>query len=251
MVKVTVLNKYALSATDIGEAMKRSASALETGNNTFEESIGLITAMNEIVQNSENTGNTLKVLSLRLRGAKAELESMSEDTDGLCDSTSKLREQIQALTGVDIMVDDNTFKSTADIIKELGAVWGNLTDSSQAATLEIIAGKTRANNVAALLKNYQQIDNVVSDLGDAQGSAERENAAIVDSINGRIKILSASAEEFWQSFINTDAVKNIITAATDLLNILTKITDNMNVILTLLGMLGSFGMSKLGEGSLD
>ena len=244
-------NKYALSATDIGEAMKRSASALETGNNTFEESIGLITAMNEIVQNSENTGNTLKVLSLRLRGAKAELESMSEDTDGLCDSTSKLREQIQALTGVDIMVDDNTFKSTADIIKELGAVWGNLTDSSQAATLEIIAGKTRANNVAALLKNYQQIDNVVSDLGDAQGSAERENAAIVDSINGRIKILSASAEEFWQSFINTDAVKNAITAATDLLNILTKITDNINVIPTLLGMLGSFGMSKLGEGSLD
>ena len=244
-------NKYALSATDIGEAMKRSASALETGNNTFEESIGLITAMNEIVQNSENTGNTLKVLSLRLRGAKAELESMSEDTDGLCDSTSKLREQIQALTGVDIMVDDNTFKSTADIIKELGAVWGNLTDSSQAATLEIIAGKTRANNVAALLKNYQQIDNVVSDLGDAQGSAERENAAIVDSINGRIKVLSASAEEFWQSFINTDAVKNAITAATDLLNILTKITDNINVIPTLLGMLGSFGMSKLGEGSLD
>lgn len=61
-------NMYALSATDIGEAMKRSASALETGNNSFEESIALITAMNEIVQNSENTGNTLKVFSLRLRG---------------------------------------------------------------------------------------------------------------------------------------------------------------------------------------
>lgn len=230
MVKVTVLNKYALSATDIGEAMKRSASALETGNNSFEQSIGLITAMNEIVQNSENTGNTLKVLSLRLRGAKAELESMSEDTDGLCDSTSKLREQIQALTGVDIMVDDNTFKSTADIIKELGAVWDNLSDSSQAATLEIIAGKTRANNVAALLKNYQQIDNVISDLGDAQGSAERENAAIIDSINGRIKILSASVEEFWQSFINKDAVKNAVTFASDLLGVITKLIDKFGVM---------------------
>ena len=29
-------NKFALSATDIGEAMKRSASALETGNNCLE-----------------------------------------------------------------------------------------------------------------------------------------------------------------------------------------------------------------------
>ncbi len=137
-------NQFALSASDIGEAMKRSASALETGNNSFEQSIGLITAMNEIVQNSENTGNSLKVLSLRLRGAKAELEDMQEDTDGLCDSTSKLREQIMSLTGVDIMIDDNTFKSTTDIIKELGAVWDKLSDSSQAATLELIAGKSRS-----------------------------------------------------------------------------------------------------------
>ena len=241
-------NMYALSATDIGEAMKRSASALETGNNSFEQSIGLITAMNEIVQNSENTGNTLKVLSLRLRGAKAELESMSEDTDGLCDSTSKLREQIQALTGVDIMLDDNTFKSTADIIKELGAVWNNLTDSSQAATLEIIAGKTRANNVAALLKNYQQIDNVISDLGDAQGSAARENAAIIDSINGRIKILSASAEEFWQTVINKDAVKNAVTFASDLLGVLSKVIDKIGVLPTLLTGVGAgLSLKNIGK----
>lgn len=226
-------NMYALSATDIGEAMKRSASALETGNNTFEESIALITAMNEIVQNSENTGNTLKVFSLRLRGAKAELEAMSEDTDGLCESSSKLREQLQALTGVDIMVDDNTFKSTTQIVKELGAVWDELSDSSQAATLELIAGKTRANNVAALLKNYKQIDNVISDLDDAEGSALRENEAIVDSINGRIKVLSATAEEFWQKFIDTDFVKNVVSSASDLLGLLTQIIDKFGTIPTI------------------
>ena len=45
------------------------------------------------------------------------------------------------------------------------AVWNNLSDSSQAATLELVAGKTRANNVAALLKNYKQIDNVLGSLG--------------------------------------------------------------------------------------
>lgn len=230
MVKVTVLNKYALSATDIGEAMKRSASALETGNNSFEQSIALITAMNEIVQNSENTGNTLKVFSLRLRGAKAELESMGEDTDGLCESTSKLREQIKALTGVDIMIDDNTFKSTTDIVKELGKAWGNLSDSSQAATLELVAGKTRANNVAALLKNYKQIDEVLKSLGDAEGSALRENEAIVDSINGRIKVLSATAEEFWQKFIDTDFVKTAVSLASDLLGLLTQIIDKFGIL---------------------
>lgn len=226
-------NKYALSATDIGEAMKRSASALEVGNNSFEESIGLITAMNEIVQNSENTGNSLKVLSLRLRGAKAELEDMGEDTDGLCDSTSKLREQVKALSGVDIMEDDNTFKSTAQQVKELGEAFVKLDDVSQAALLEIIAGKSRSNAVAALLKNYQQIDNVIADLDDAEGSALRENEAIVDSIDGRIKVLSATAEEFWQKFIDTDFVKNAVSLASDLLGLLTQIIDKFGTLPTI------------------
>lgn len=232
-------NQFALSASDIGEAMKRSASALETGNNSFEQSIGLITAMNEIVQNSENTGNSLKVLSLRLRGAKAELEDMQEDTDGLCDSTSKLREQIMSLTGVDIMIDDNTFKSTTDIIKELGAIWDKLSDSSQAATLELIAGKSRANNVAALLKNYQQIDKVMESLGDAEGSAMRENEAIVDSIDGRIKKLSASMEDFWQKAINTDFVKNIVSSLDTILNLLTKIINQFGLLPTIIGVGGA------------
>ena len=244
-------NKFALSATDIGEAMKRSASALETGNNSFEQSIALITAMNEIVQNSENTGNTLKVFSLRLRGAKAELESMGEDTDGLCESTSKLREQIKALTGVDIMINDNTFKSTTDIVKELGKVWENLSDSSQAATLELVAGKTRANNVAALLKNYEQIDEVLKSLGDAEGSAERENEAIIESINGRIKILSATAEEFWQTFLDTDTIKNAVTLGTDLLNLLTKIIDNLGLLPTILtGISAALSFKNVGIDTL-
>lgn len=226
-------NTFAISSSGIGEAMKRSASALEAGNNTFEESIALITAMNEIVQNEENTGNTLKVLSLRLRGASAELEEMGEETDGLCESSSRLQEKLLALTGVDIMLDDDTFKSTTQIMRELGVVWDNMTDVSQAAALELIAGKTRANNVKALLKNYKQIDKVLEELGNAEGSALKENAAIVDSIEGRIQILSAQAEEFWQTFIETDTLKNAISLVTELLSVLTKLIDTVGAVPTL------------------
>ena len=178
------------------------------------------------------------------RMAKAELEDMGEDTDGLCESSSKLREQLQALTGVDIMIDDNTFKSTTQIVKELGAVWDKLSDSSQAATLELVAGKTRANNVAALLKNYKQIDNVLESLGDAEGSSLRENEAIVDSINGRIKTLSATAEEFWQSFIDTDTVKNVVSLASDFLSTLTKIIDKVGSLPPLLTGIATFLSAK-------
>ena len=239
------MNQYALSAADIGDALKRSASALEAGNNTFEESIALVTAMNEITQSAETTGNTLKVLSLRLRGASAELETAGEDTDGLCESTSKLREQIKSLTGVDIMLNENTFKSTTEIIKELGAVWNNLTDVSQAATLEIIAGKTRANGVKALLKNYKQIDNVMADLEDSEGSALKENEAVVDSIEGRLKILNATVEDLSRTLANTTMIKTFVSAGTGLLSLLNDLIKTFGGLSAALGVLGGIGIPQI------
>lgn len=133
-------NSYAITSADIGEAMETSAAALKAGGNSLNESLGLIVSGNLIQQDASTTASALKILSLRVRGAKADLEEMQESTEGLADSSSKMREEIQALTGVDIMLDEDTFKSTAQIIKEIGAVWDSMSDVSQAATLEKIAG---------------------------------------------------------------------------------------------------------------
>ena len=73
--------------------------------------------------------------------ASSELEELGESTDGMITSTSKLRDEIKSLTGVDIMLDDETFKSTAEIIKELGVVWEDLSDITQANVLERLAGE--------------------------------------------------------------------------------------------------------------
>lgn len=78
---------------------------------------------------------------MRIRGAKTELQEMGEDTDGMVESTAKLQEEILALSGVDIMLDKDTFKSTYQILGELADKWGTLTDIQQASVTELIAGK--------------------------------------------------------------------------------------------------------------
>lgn len=100
-------NNFAISSTGIGEALQRSASALYESGNTIDESIALITAANSVVQNPETVGTAMKTLSLRLRGAKAELEDSGESVDDMCDSVSELQAKLLALTGgkVDIMLD--------------------------------------------------------------------------------------------------------------------------------------------------
>lgn len=69
---------------------------------------------------------------MRIRGAKTELEEMGEDTTGMVESTAELREEILALSGVDIMQDEDTFKSTYDILDELAQKWQDLSDIQQA-----------------------------------------------------------------------------------------------------------------------
>ena len=39
--------------------------------------------------------------------ASSELEELGESTDGMTTSTSKLRDEIKSLTGVDIMLDED------------------------------------------------------------------------------------------------------------------------------------------------
>ena len=134
-------NEYAISSADIGEAMEESAASLKAAGNSLNESLGILTAGNLIQQDASTTASAIKILGLRIRGAKADLDELGESTDDLADSTSKMREELKALTGVDIMLDENTFKSTAQIIKEIGANWDKMTDVSRAATLEKIAGE--------------------------------------------------------------------------------------------------------------
>lgn len=120
--------------------MQRSAAALSQGNNTLEESIGLVVGANDVLQDVDTAGQSLKTISLRLRKTNVELEEMGEDSDGAATSVSELRKKLLALSGVDIMQDENTYKSTYQILKEISSVYNQLSDKNQAGVLELIAG---------------------------------------------------------------------------------------------------------------
>lgn len=247
-------NNFAISSADIGSAMERSAAALKEGGNTLNEALGLITAGNIIQQDAETTANALKILSLRIRGSKTELEEMGESTEGLASSSSKLREEIKALSGVDIMADDNTYKSTAQIIQELGKVYNQMSDVSQAALLEKIAGKNRASTVAGLLENYKVINEVIESAEKAEGSALRENERYLDSIEGKISQFNNEVQEFWHNLIDSETIKNVVDAGTKILDFLGDIVDILGEIGTAGAIAGAFlsiKFSKNNSGGRD
>lgn len=133
-------NDYAIDSAGLGEALKRSSAALAQGGNDLNESIGLIVGANAVLQDPETAGQALKTIALRLRKTKVELASTGEEAEGAAESISDLREKVIALSGIDIMKDENTYKSTFEILQEISKVYDKLTDKNRAGLLELLAG---------------------------------------------------------------------------------------------------------------
>lgn len=218
-------NNFAISSGGIGEALQRSASALYEAGNTIDESIALITAANSVIQNPDQVGTAMKTLSLRLRGAKVELEESGLEVDGMADSVASLREKLLALTGqrVDIMLNDNTFKSTTQILREMSEVWEDMSDVSQAAALELMGGKRQANILASVISNFDIVEDVISKSMDSENSALAENQKYLNSIQGHLDILKNSTQNMWVNAINSDVFKFFVDIATAIVNLVDKI----------------------------
>lgn len=241
-------NNYAISSGGIGEALEHSASSMAAANNTLDETIALITAANTIAQNPDSVGTAFKTISMRIRGAKTELEDAGLETDGMAESTAKLREQIKALSGVDIMADENTFKSTYDIMDELSQKWQDLTDIQQASITELVAGKHQGNIMSSLMSNFDIAREALETSINSDGSAMAEHEKWMESLEAKVLQLKAAWEELSQAFMDSSFLKGLVDSGTTVLSTLTKIVDTFGTLPTLLTVaMGAVSFKNVGE----
>ncbi|MDY4495010.1 MAG: phage tail tape measure protein [Erysipelotrichaceae bacterium] len=232
-------NNYAISSGGIGDALERSASSMAAANNTLDETIALITAANTVVQDPDSIGTAFKTISMRIRGAKTEMEEAGLETDGMAKSVSELRDEIKALSGVDIMVDDDTFKSTYDILDELSQKWEDLTDIQQASITELIAGKRQGNIVSSLMTNFDIARDTLKTSLNSEGSATEELGKWMEGFEAKSKQFRAAFESLSLTFLDSSFFKGLIDAGTGVLKILTAIIDNVGVLPTLIGTISA------------
>lgn len=237
------MNNFAISTDGLAEGLKRSASTLVAAGNSFEESIAMLAAGNKVVQDPETLGNALKVLSMRIRGTKTELEAVGEETDGLITNTSKLQSKIKALTnvdgkgGIDILTNTGDYRSTYEILLDIANIWEDIDDMEQAALLELLAGKTRGSQLAAILQNPEDLKDAYETALNSDGSAQRELDTFLDSIQGRIDLFTTAVQEMWTHIISSDFIKGIVDIGTTLI----KTIDQVGVVgSSVLGMFGGF-----------
>jgi TP901 family phage tail tape measure protein len=229
-------NRFAISSGGIGEAMMRSASAMAEANNTIDESIALIVAANNVIQDPDVVGTMWKTVSMRIRGAKTELEEAGLETEYMAETTASLRKKILGLTnvdgggGFDIMLDEETFKSTYDIMLGISEVWEDMSDIDQAALLELLAGKRQGNALAAAITNMGDAVKVMDTSLNAEGSAVREHEKWMDSIQAKQQQFQAQYEVFANTILSSDLIKGVFDAGTGLLGWLTTLVDTVGAL---------------------
>ena len=176
----------------------------------------------------------MKTLSARIRGSKAELEELGEEEENVINLSSKLRDEVKAMTGFDIMEDEETYKSIDKIIIGIGKHWKELSDIEQAALAEDLAGKRNSNVLISLLQNAELVEEVYNRALDAEGSAAKEQENYMKSIQYSLDRFTATLQELEADLLSSKLVKEIVDLGTSIIEILDEIVEHV-------GLLGSAG----------
>ena len=230
----TQTNNYAISSAGVAEAIQNGGTVLANYGVSLADSIGLITAANEPLQDPKKVGNGLKSIAINFAGLSA---SAKDGSLGL----NKTAKALKGIAGIDVYKDKTKgqLKSMVQLLDELHPKWGQLTDDQRAGLSEAIAGKHRANVFQALMSNYEQFKKIRSEFanGDDFNSAEIENAKYVDSIAGKINKLKETMTSIGTTLVSTDMTKGFLSGLISLGEGIEKVitwADKANVSLPLL-----------------
>lgn len=237
-VLVKVGQKYAISAEELMAAFQRGGAALHASGTDFEKSAALFAATNASLQNAETTGTMWKTVSARIRGATTELEEMGEETDGLAQGLSKYREEIKALSGVDIMKDENTYKDMYDIFVQLAEVWDNMEDVSQSRVAEILGGTRNTSGIMSTITNIKDAIGAYSSAMDSAGTATEANNVYMDTTKAKVGELKAAFQELSSDFISSNFTKGAVEGLKGIVEAIDKIVETVGSLGTILAGLG-------------
>lgn len=233
-------NSQAVSNGDIVEFLTRSSSAMHEANNTLEETIALGTAATEITRDAASVGNALKTVSMRIRGYDEETEEYVGGIEELEGDIADLTKSVEHPLGVSLFRDDakTEFKSTAELLRDISAVYDELTDKQQANLLEKLAGKRQGQIVAAILNNFDAVDKSLVTMADSAGSAMNEMEIIEQSLEFKLNALKETAVGVFQNLFQTDEMGTVIDVLTDILEIFDFLTEKLGLFGTIIAGIG-------------
>ena len=206
-----VANNFSVGTNDLSKAMEVASAGMATYGNEFEQIIGLVTAGTEIM-----TGRSAQVAR------------------GLSTIASRIVKNQDALKAYGVQVEDTNgnLKSTYDVLAELKPTWDSMSEAERVALGDAIAGTNQYKVLAAVMQNFEHATDATTTALNSSGSAIKENAAYMESLEAKTTALKATFQDFANNVIDDELVGSLLDLAngflqlanTDLGRIVTQIT---------------------------
>ena len=215
-----VANNFSVGTNDISNAMEIASSGMATYGNSFQQVIGLVTSGTEIMQ-----GRASQVA----RGLSTIAARIVKNQDALAEY------------GIQVEKTDGSLKSTFDVLSELKPKWDAMTDAQRVALGDTLAGQNQYKVLASVLQNFQHAIDATNTALESAGSAAKENAAYMESLEAKENALKAEFEDFANRVLSKDVVKGFLEAGTSMLDFA---NNDVGAAISRIGLLAT-GMTGL------
>ena len=216
--------KFAASASEIGTALAKTAAVANNAGMSLEETEGALAVMIDVTQESAQTvGTALRSLLSRYGQVKA--GSFSAMSEGLDDDSTKINdiERVMGVIGIRIRENAYEMREVSDVLDELYAKWGSLSEVEKGAVSTAFAGMRQRNYFLTLMDHYTEYKEAVRTASDAEGTAEAKNLARLGSIEYALNKISTAWEILTQKLDSSSAIKNYADGLSGIIGNLDKI----------------------------
>lgn len=136
----------------------------------------------------------------------------SQVARGLNTIAANIVKNQDALGAYGITVEDanGNLKSTYDVLSELKPKWDEMEDSERVALGTLLAGKNQYKVLASVMSNFSTATEATTAALNSSGSAARENAKYLESIESKINAVYAAFQRMSTAVVDSDLVKGIL-----------------------------------------
>lgn len=191
-----VSNNFSVSSTDLSLGLSKTAAAMGTLGNSFEQTVALMTSAGEIMPNqSGKIARGLRTVGLQLVNLA---NKSSELSLGYGNVTVALKDS------------EGQMRSTYDILNEIKDTWDKMSEAQKQSLGLQIAQKNQYEVFASTMENFGAAQDAYKTALNSSGSAMKENAAYAESLEYKIQMLKKAFQDLANNIASSDLLKTVI-----------------------------------------
>ena len=219
-----IANQYATSVQDLAGGMGIVSSLAAQAGMEVGETAAAIGTITSITQETGNSAaRALRALILNIQGST---EIAIDEATGERWTEEEINATAQAIENASVATREykdgvDQLRNPIEVIGEISEKYreGLISEVQLQDIVSTLGGKTRSNQLQALISNFDMYEDMVDTFANSAGSADREIQYYLDSWEAKANRVKNSWVQLVESFQTSDIAKNILDVANGLLQI--------------------------------